>query len=131
MPFAELILKNANVLTMDASQPAAELVAIAGDRILLVTGNDELASVAGAKTRIIDCQGKTVAPGFNDAHCHVFSLVRQLLSVDLSQSSVGSIADIKAAIHHRAQETPPGIWITGTGYNEFYLAEKRFLPAGI
>ena len=68
MSAADLILKNANVITMNPRQPRAELVAITGDRILLVTSNKDLESVAGAKTKIIDCQGKTVMPGFNDAH---------------------------------------------------------------
>jgi len=126
MPAADIILKNANVLTMDAGQPVAELVAITGDKISLVAGNDALESVAGVKTRVIDCQGRTVVPGFNDAHCHLFSFIRKLLSIDLTPSSVGSIADIKAAIHRRVKETPPGKWLSGTDYNEFYLAEKRF-----
>ena len=125
MPVADLILKNANVITMDPRQPTAELVAIKGNRILLVAGNEKLEQVAGAKTKIIDCHGKTVVPGFNDAHCHIFSFIRKLLSLDLSSSSVSSIAEIKAAIHQRARNTLPGNWLTGTGYNEFYLAEKR------
>jgi len=126
MPAADIILKNANVLTIDAGQPVAELVAITGDKISLVAGNDALGSAAGVKTRIIDCRGRTVVPGFNDAHCHLFAFIRKLLSIDLSPSSVGSIADIKAAIHRRVKETPPGTWLSGTDYNEFYLAEKRF-----
>jgi predicted amidohydrolase YtcJ len=125
MPAADIILKNARVITMDARQPTAELVAITGDRISLVAGHDELASVTGAATRVIDCQGRTVVPGFNDAHCHLFSFIRKLLSLDLSPSSVSSIADIKAAIRGRVKETPPGKWLSGTDYNEFYLAEKR------
>ena len=125
MTAADLVLKNANVITMDAGQPTAEVVAITGDRILLVTGNDELDSVVGARTKVIDCQGRTVLPGFNDAHCHIFSLVRQLLSVDLSPSSVKSIAEIKEAIYRRVQNTPPGKWVSGTGYNEFYLPGKQ------
>ncbi len=125
MPAADIILKNAKVITMDARQPAAELVAITGDRISLVAGSDELASAIGATTRVIDCQGKTVVPGFNDAHCHLFSFIRKLLSLDLSPSSVSSIAGIKEAIRRRVPKTPPGTWLSGTDYNEFYLAEKR------
>ncbi len=125
MPAADLVLKNANVVTMNPGQPGAELVAITGDRVSLVAGDEQLESVTGAKTKIIDCGGKTVVPGFNDAHCHVFSFIRKLLSLDLSPSSVSSIADIKAAISHQVQSIPPGQWLTGTGYNEFYLAEKR------
>lgn len=125
MPIADLILKNANVITLDPRQPSAELVAIKGENILLVAGNEKLESVKGDKTKIIDCRGKTVVPGFNDAHCHIFSFVRKLLGIDLSPSSVSSISDIKAAIYRQAQDTPPGKWLNGTGLNEFYLAEKR------
>ena len=123
---ANLVLKNANVITIDPAQPTAELVAIKGDKILLVAGKEGLESVKGAKTKIIDCQGKTVVPGFNDAHCHIFSFVRKLLGIDLSPLSVGSINDIKAVIRRQAQNTPPGRWLTGTDFNEFYLAEKRW-----
>jgi predicted amidohydrolase YtcJ len=122
---ADIILKNARVITMDAAQPVGELVAISGDKIAFVGGDKELDSLVGAGTRIIDCRGRAVLPGFNDAHLHLFSLVRKLLSIDLSPSSVRSIADIKEAVRKKAESTPPGTWISGTDYNEFYLAEKR------
>ena len=119
MATADLILKNANVVTLEPGLPRAELVAIKGDRILLVAGNESLESVSGAGTRVIDCAGKTIVPGFNDAHCHIFSLVRQLLSVDISPSAVKSIEDIKAAITQKTQQTPLGKWVTARGYNDF------------
>ena len=125
MPDADIVIKNAGIITMNPGQPTAEMVAIKGNRIMLVGGKEDLERVTGAGTRVIDCQGKTVVPGFNDAHCHPFSLIRKLLSIDLTPQSVNSIAEIKAAIHRQVQKTPPGRWINGSGYNEFYLAEKR------
>ena len=122
---ADLILKNARVITMDARQPYTEMAAVSGGRVLLAGKSSELEDVTGASTRIIDCHGKTVMPGFNDAHCHIFSYIRKLLSVDLSPTSVSTIADIKGIIGRKAQETPAGEWIGATDYNEFYLAEKR------
>ncbi len=122
---ADIILKNANVITMNARQPVAEVLAITGDKISFIGGFKELDSITGAKTKVIDCHGKTVVPGFNDAHLHLFSLIRKLLSIDLSPPLVRSIADIKEAIRRRAEKTPPGTWLSGTDYNEFYLAEKR------
>jgi hypothetical protein len=110
---------------MEPSCPAAELVAIKSNKILLVATSEEMEEVRGARAKIIDCQGKTVVPGFNDAHCHIFSFIRRLRSLDLSPSSVRSIADIKAAIRRRAQRLPSGSWLLGEGYNEFYLAERR------
>ena len=125
MPSADLILTNANVITMNPARPSAQLVAVKGNKILLVAGNDQLGEVRGAKTRVIDCGGRVVVPGFNDAHCHIFGFIRKRRSLDLSHSSVKSIADIKAAVRRQAQATPQGNWIIGSDYHEFYLAEKR------
>jgi predicted amidohydrolase YtcJ len=125
MPSADLILHNANIITMDANCPSAQLVAVKGDRILAVGDNDLLVEVRGAKTKVIDGGGRAVVPGFNDAHCHIFGSVRKRRTIDLSPKSVKSIADIKAAIRKRALSTPQGQWIIGSDYHEFYLAEKR------
>ena len=122
---ADLILTNANVITVNPAKPAAGLVAIKGNRIWLVGDGDQLGEVRGANSKVIDCQGKTVVPGFNDAHCHIFGFIRKLGSVDLSPPAVKSIADIKTVIRRHAQEVPPGSWIIATDYNDFYLAEKR------
>jgi predicted amidohydrolase YtcJ len=122
---ADLILHNANVITMDSARPAAQLIAAEGDRILAVGADDLLGEVRGAKTRVIDCSGRTVVPGFNDAHCHLFGAISKRSSIDLSPRSVQSIADIKAAIRKRASNTPRDQWLVGSDYHEFYLAEKR------
>ncbi len=123
---ADIVLKNANVITVDEKQPSAEAVAVSGGRILAVGSSDaELESLIDVNTKVIDCQERAVVPGFNDAHLHLFSLMAKLQSIDVSPAAVSSIADIKAAVRKRVEETPPGTWITGTDYNEFYLAEGR------
>jgi predicted amidohydrolase YtcJ len=123
---SSLLLKNAKVITMNsprsATQPAAELVAIDGDTIFYVGKNSEAERLTGHDTKVIDCEGKTVMPGFNDAHVHTFSLVKKILSVDLT--TVRSIEDIKKAVRKQAAKTPPGNWISCTDYNEFYLVGK-------
>ncbi|MHB8105141.1 MAG: amidohydrolase [Dehalococcoidales bacterium] len=121
----DIILKNANVITMDATRPRAELIAISDDSIFFVGGNNEAERLTGRATKVIDCAGKTVIPGFNDAHLHLFSLIKKLTSIDLSPEKVRSIADIKNAVRDKAARTPPGAWISGTDYNEFYLKEKH------
>jgi predicted amidohydrolase YtcJ len=125
MSSADLILHNANIITMDPARPSAQLVAMKGDRVLLVGDNDLLGEVRGAKTKVIDCRGKTLVPGLGDAHCHLFGSIRKRNTIDLSSPSVKSIADIKAALRKRARNTPKGEWIAGSDYHEFYLVEKR------
>ena len=122
---ADLILHNANIITLDESKPGAAAVAIRGQRIAAVGTDSDILFHKGPKTRIIDCQGKAVVPGFNDAHCHPIALAAGLLSVDCGPASVRSIRDIQEAIRRRASQTREGHWIRATGYNEFYLAEKR------
>jgi len=122
---ADLILYNANVITLDERKPRAQLVAIEAGKIVWVGDNDDAENFVVRKERRIDCEGKTLVPGFNDAHCHILAFASSLLSVDCSPSSVASIADIQARIRGRAQKLPPGSWIRASGYNEFYLAEKR------
>jgi len=121
----DLILENAQIITMEPCQPQAEALAVAGGRILAVGSRGEIDGLSGSRTRRIDCGGKTLVPGFNDVHLHFFSSLRKVLSLDLSPDHVKSIAGIQAAIQRKVQYLPAGTWIAGTDYNEFYLAEKR------
>jgi len=124
-PPADFLLRNASVVTLDQARPTAAIVAIKGNRILHVGGEGEAESLVGVKTRIIDCAGKAIIPGFNDAHCHPLALAASLLSVDCGPASARSIGELQARICQRAEQTPKGEWIRATGYNEFYLAERR------
>jgi predicted amidohydrolase YtcJ len=121
---ADLVLYNANVLTMNHRQSCAELVAAKDGRIIHVGKNDELGRFRGVG-KLINCEGMTVIPGFNDAHTHVLSYASNLLSMDCNPAAVKSIADIQNRIRQQARRVPPGTWINGSGYNEFYLAERR------
>ncbi len=125
MPSADIVLKNARVITFDPAQPIARSIAISGDRISYIGKEEIPEGFVGPGTRVIDCRGKTVLPGFNDAHCHIFSFMRKLLSIDLSAPTITCIDDIKLAIKRKADATPRGKWVLATDYSEFYLAEKR------
>src|SRR3972149_3223815 len=105
---ADLILYNANVLTMNPRQPRAEVVAVRGGKIAFVGGADALKGISTPQAKLIDCQGKTVIPGFNDAHIHIFAYASSLLSVDCSPASVSSIAEIQAQIREQAERNPAG-----------------------
>src|SRR5260370_33001236 len=66
----DVILYNANILTIDEARPRAQAVAIAGGRFLAVGSNDDVRHLSKRGTRELDIGGKTVVPGFIDAHTH-------------------------------------------------------------
>src|SRR6266851_10162968 len=66
----ELILHNGNFLTVDDLQPRAQAVATSGGRFSAVGSNAEVLNLATPGVKRIDLGGKTVLPGFIDAHCH-------------------------------------------------------------
>jgi len=122
---AGLVLRNANVITLEPRRPSARTVYIQGGRILKVSSKDISRDQAGPGTRVIDCAGKTVIPAFHDAHCHIPAYAESLLNIDAGPTSVRSIADIVRRIKEAATALPAGNWIHCAGYNEFYLEEKR------
>ena len=116
---------NANVITMDPELPKAQAVAIRGSRILLVGDNDGVRSITDDETRVIDCEGKSLVPGFIDAHCHVTAFAKEKLSNNISPTSAKTIQDIKNIIMQWAKSKKSKEWFIGTNYDEFHLSEKR------
>ena len=66
----DVILYNANFWTVDPRQPRAQAVAISNSRFLAIGSNEEVLALAGGNAKKIDLGGKTVLPGFIDAHSH-------------------------------------------------------------
>ena len=124
-PAADLILYNGNVLTLNRNYPRAQMVAVLNGKVLSVSDSESIKELKGRRTRVIDLQGKTVIPGFNDAHCHLVAFAESLITLNLSRTEVRSISEIQAKIRSLAGKLPAGSWIRAGGYNEFYLAEKR------
>jgi predicted amidohydrolase YtcJ len=67
---ADIILVNGKIFTADTTQLYVQALAIKGNRILTVGSNSEIEKLATTNTKRIDLNGKTVVPGFNDAHDH-------------------------------------------------------------
>jgi predicted amidohydrolase YtcJ len=123
---SDLILTNANVITMNQASPRAQLIATRDGRILAVGRNEDLSRLKKQGAEVIDCKRKTVLPGFIDCHCHLLAFAEGLVTLDLTPAkSIRSIADIQATIRRESRDAAPGMWIKGKGYNEFYLTEKR------
>src|SRR5688500_5125143 len=119
----DLILHNGNIITVNSRLPRAEAVAIAGGHLVAVGGNEEVRELGTARTRQIDLGGRTVVPGFIDAHTHpAVSGRMHLRQVDCDLRSIAAIQD---ALRARAAKTPPGGWVLGFKYDDTKTAEGR------
>lgn len=126
---ADRVLTNAVVLTMNADNDTAEAVAISGANILAVGTMEQIARHIGSKTVVSDLAGKTLMPGFIDAHGHFpFTGDIALFMVDLNSPPIGKIQDMAgllAVLDRKAANRPKGEWVVGIGYDDTLLVEGR------
>ncbi len=120
-----LVLHNANVITLDPGGPRASGVVCERGVITSLDGADVRRVLGSGGYEAVDCGGRTVLPGFIDAHVHFLAYASSLTAVDCSPSSVASIKEIVEVLCVRAKETPHGGWVRGAGYDEFRLKEGR------
>src|SRR3981081_2783452 len=119
----DLILHNGHIVTMNAADPVAEAAAISRGRFFDVGKNAEVMNRAAPGVRKMDLGGKTVLPGFIDAHSHPAQAgLSHLRMVDCD---LRSIADILKALRERAAKTPPGEWVLGFKYDDTKTSEGR------
>ncbi|MFQ5521239.1 MAG: amidohydrolase, partial [Candidatus Methylomirabilia bacterium] len=111
--------------TMDRSFPVAEALAVQDGRIVAVGSTDEVLWLRQGEHELVDLKGKTVLPGFVDAHNHFSIAALEGFWADCRTPPLGSIADIQAALRAQAESTPSGEWIRGWGYHHAKLAERR------
>ena len=81
-------------------------------------------AAAGATTRKIDLAGRTLVPGMNDAHAHVWKIGHLLTSM-LDVRRVTSIDELVSGVKAFSARLPPGAWLLGRGYNEAAMKERR------
>ncbi|MCT8972074.1 amidohydrolase [Microbaculum marinisediminis] len=129
---ADKIFLGGPILTMNDAQARAEAVAVKDGRILAVGAEADVLSHKGADTETVDLGGKTMLPGFVDAHGHVFAIGIQALSANLLAPPDGKVTDIpslQATLNDWAEANPERVKaigaIVGFGYDDSQLAEQR------
>lgn len=120
-----VLYTNGTILTMDPAQPAVEAVAVIGE-IIVAAGDRATAENALPRGhRRVDLAGRTMVPGFNEAHNHMIGYGTIANHIDAGFPAVRSIEDIVARVHERAVSQAPGTWILGRGYDDNKLDERR------
>lgn len=122
--YADLVVKNANVITVNRNQPRAQAFAVLSGHFIAVGNTANVARFIGPKTKVLDLAGQTITPGFIDCHMHpsaVFPEDAPYSAVPLDPKHIHSMAELIAALRKHAQLVPKGYWIRGTRYDDLKL----------
>lgn len=118
-----------DIITMLESNLYAEAVAVSGERIIAVGRLRDIQQLASPTTEMIDLQGRTMLPGFIDAHGHFLSAGTLVInSVNLTPPPMGNITTIDeliVALREKADADPDAALVQGAGYDDTLLAEMR------
>ena len=115
---ADLVLTGGTVHTVTGG--SARALAVRGDRVVAVGTDEDVRHLAGPRTRRVDLDGRTVVPGFVDAHVHPVSA-----GLTLGSCSLGDARDAGEArrlVAGYAAANPDVAWITGGGWSMEWFA---------
>jgi len=129
---ADRIWSGGPIITMNDKAMRVEAVAEKGGRIVAVGAKASVMRLKGPDTQLIDLKGRTMLPGFVDAHGHVMGGGLQALSANLLAPPDGNVRDI-ASLQRALRD-----WmaaneavvrkinlVVGFGYDNATLAEQR------
>ena len=118
------IFTNCKILTMNVAQPEASALVVEGNKILFVGNDADALSFKQNDSTIIDGQGTSLVPGFNDSHMHLLGLGVSLNAVDCR--GLTDIAALMERVKTKVQSAPPGTVITGRGWDQNKWTDGRY-----
>jgi cytosine/adenosine deaminase-related metal-dependent hydrolase len=132
---ADRIFVNGKIWTGDDAKPAAQALAVSGDKLLAVGSDQEIRALARADTAVVDLKGRRVVPGLQDSHLHFPGPSVNEVALD----GTTTLEEFQRMLSNFAKAHPKLPWITGggwacsafrRGYASAY-GESRAKPTGI
>ncbi len=124
-PPADLVIKNAKIVTIDKDNPRAQAIAVKGEKILAVGSNNKIKKyVDEAATQVIDAGGRLLIPGFNDAHIHFLSGGQSLMNLDFRY--VHDPQEIAQMVKDKVDQVEPGVLISGRGWEHETFPDQQW-----
>ncbi len=124
---ADLVVFNGNIITMDPQKPTATALAVKSYKILAVGEENEVIDLVPDAKRVLDLGGKTVVPGFIDAHTHLTSAGVKASHVQLNKA--GSVGEVVRFLTDAVPKYPKGKWILGYAWDESEWKKNRYIKA--
>jgi predicted amidohydrolase YtcJ len=127
----DTIYINGNVITMDDQNPSGEAVASKDGLIHSVGSKQDILQFKGPNTKIIDLSGKTLVPGFIDAHSHFAGVGTQSIVANLlpaPDGPVNTIAELQNQLRKFLKNSSIAKdykVVIGFNYDDSQLKEKR------
>ncbi len=121
-PPADLVIKNAKIVTIDSENPRAESIAFKGEEIIGVTSDRAIELYISEDTEVIDAGGRLVIPGLNDAHAHFFG--HSLMNLDFRY--ISDIKEIQKMVAEAVENAKPGELIQGRGWDHENFPDKKW-----
>lgn len=115
---------NGNIFTGDPMRPHCTRISVRDGHIIDRDGNGGRENLE-ALGQVVDLGGRRVIPGLVDPHMHALLLATLASEIPLTMPDVQSIEDIRTRVAQRRQTVQSGEWITGLGYDEGKLRERR------
>jgi predicted amidohydrolase YtcJ len=117
---------------MNEAGDSVDAVAVKNGIILAVGSSEDMTDHKDENTEMIDLDGKTMLPGFVDAHGHVFMIGVQALSANIQAAPDGEVNDVatmQRVLSQWASDYPERVgqfgMLLGFGYDDAQLAELR------
>jgi predicted amidohydrolase YtcJ len=121
-----LLLVNGHVFTARPGEsPFSGGVAMVADRIVAVGSDDAVRAAAEPDAEEFDVGGRSILPGFVDAHNHLAFTGAELAQIDVRFPGVDSVGGLVARIAEAAERTPDGAWIRAVGMNPAMFREGK------
>ncbi|SVA83383.1 uncharacterized protein METZ01_LOCUS136237 [marine metagenome] len=113
----DLIFFGGHIITMHEEDPLNEAVAIHNGKISSIGKKDEIMKLRTWKTKVVDLRGRTLMPGFIEAHCHPIATAILSQVVDISGFNYNSRSEILNTIRVAVKKASPGEWILAFGWD--------------
>jgi len=113
---ADVVLRNGKIVTMNSAQPAAQAIAVRGDKIAALGSNTDAAKWIGPGTKVIDLHGMLAIPGFIEGHGHFTGVGEFRMGLELREARTWD--GIVAQVARAAKQAKPGDWIVGRGWHQ-------------
>jgi predicted amidohydrolase YtcJ len=125
----DLVVLNANVLTVEAGRPRARAFAVKDGRFVAVGASADIRGLARTKTQVIDAKGATITPGFIDSHNHApgETLLYEVLVGNPYEAEFVTIDSIIGKLRAKAATLPPDTWVEGEFYDDTKVKDGRLI----